>query len=240
MFDQKWLLLLELRSKNNIKSYITVEYPGRTAILTINRPQKLGAVTKKRVLPLTKRLREIDTHDEVFITILTGTRRFFSAETVAHTLNSTEAFYAHSKILVTALDGPGVGIAAALISFVDFVFCAPHTYLLTPFFTSLGLIDEGSALVGFVRRMGVSKAMGALLKSRKIWQMTFWRGDEKLRERLVAHVDDILEEHLVGSILLETKKPLVLVMKRQVDLSLMAELIGGVEEAGVGDSAERV
>lgn len=69
-------------------------------------------------------------------------------------------------------------------------------------------------------------------------------GDEKLRERVVAHVDDILEEHLVGSILLETKKPLVLVMKRQVDLSLMAELIGegggGVEEADVGDSAERV
>ncbi|EUC29707.1 hypothetical protein COCCADRAFT_39955 [Bipolaris zeicola 26-R-13] len=155
-------------------------------------------------------------------------------ETVAHTLNSTEAFYAHSKILVTALDGPGVGIAAALISFVDFVFCAPHTYLLTPFFTSLGLIDEGGALVGFVRRMGVSKAMGALLKS----------GDEKLRERVVAHVDDILEEHLVGSVLLETKKPLVLVMKRQVDLSLMAELIGegggGVEEADVGDSVERV
>ncbi|KAJ6202330.1 ClpP/crotonase-like domain-containing protein [Bipolaris maydis] len=250
-------------------SWITVEYLGRIAILTINRPQKLGALTKDGFYLLTQRLREIDTHDEVFITILTGTGRFFSAgvdistsnaidpgtdiwreslrETVSYTLNSTEAFYTHSKILVTALNGPVVGIAAALVSFSDFIFCAPHAYLLTPF-TSLGLIAEGGASVGFVRRMGVSKATEALLTSRKIladdlvacgfvnkvFEDCAEGEDEKLRERVIAHVDDTLCPHLVGSSLLETKKLLMLSMKQQVDQSVVAELMGGLKRQALG------
>ncbi|EUC47481.1 hypothetical protein COCMIDRAFT_35010 [Bipolaris oryzae ATCC 44560] len=250
-------------------SWITVEYLGRLAILIINRPHKLGALTKDGFYLLTQRLREIDTHDEVFITILTGTGRFFSAgvdvstsrpvepgtdiwrdslrETVSHTLNSTEAFYTHSKILVTALNGPVVGIAAALISFSDFIFCAPHTYLLTPF-TSLGLIAEGGASVGFVRRMGVTRATEALLTSRKIladdllacgfvnkiFEDCGEGEDEKLRERVIAHVDEILGEHLVGSSLLETKKFLLMGMKGQIDQSLVAELMGGLKRQVLG------
>ena len=161
-------------------------------------------------------------------------------ETVAYTLNSTEAFYTHSKILVTVLNRPVVGIAAALISFSDFISCAPHAYLLTPF-TSFGLIAEGGASVGFVRCMGASKATEALLMSRKIladdlvacgfvnkiFKDCGEGEDEKLSERVVAHVDDILGPHLVGSSLLKTKKFLVLSMKRQIDQSVVTELMGG-------------
>jgi peroxisomal 3,2-trans-enoyl-CoA isomerase len=271
-------------------SWVVVEYLRRLAIVTINRPEKLGALTKDGFYLLAQCLREIDTHDEVLPFL--REREGFSArkfqrfvlflqavfhiqltqipsgadvsisrvvepgvdmwrhslrETVANNLNSTEAFYTHSKILVTALNGPVIGIAAALISFSDFIFCTPHVYLLTPF-TSLGLIAEGGASVGFVRRMGASKATEALLTSRKVLAADLLAcgfvnkifddcgvgEDGKLRERVIAHVNDIIGPHLVGSSLLEIKKLLTASMKQQIDQSMVAELMGGLQRQASG------
>ncbi len=58
---------------------ISVDYRGRIAIITINNPKKLNALTKDGFYQIAKYLREIETHDEVFITILIGKGRFFSA-----------------------------------------------------------------------------------------------------------------------------------------------------------------
>src|ERR1700712_3223457 len=131
-------------------------------------------------------------------------------ETVANNLNLTQAFYSHTKILVTALNGPVVGVTAALISFSDFIYCVPSTYLLTPF-SSLGLIAEGGASVGFVRRMGIGKANEALLTSRKVpagellacgfVNKVFDCGegeDGEFRELVLGHVEDVLGGHLVA------------------------------------------
>jgi Delta3-Delta2-enoyl-CoA isomerase len=79
----------------------------------------------------------------------------------------TQAFYSHSKVLVMALNGPIVGLSAALSGFSDFIYCTPHTYLLTPF-SSLGLVAEGGASAALVRRMGFPKANEALLMSRRV------------------------------------------------------------------------
>lgn len=167
-------------------------------------------------------------------------------ETVANNLNITQAFYSHSKILVTALNGPVVGIAAALISFSDFIYCVPHTYLLTPF-SSLGLIAEGGASVGFVRRMGVGKANEALLASRKILAMDLLacgfvdkifecsaQESAKFRTLVLAHIDDIMGEHLVASSLLKTKALIAAPMRRDIESSMVAELFGGLERTAAG------
>jgi peroxisomal 3,2-trans-enoyl-CoA isomerase len=167
-------------------------------------------------------------------------------ETVANNLNLTQAFSSHSKILVTALNGPVVGIAAALISFSDFVYCVPHSYLLTPF-SSLGLIAEGGASIGFVRRMGIAKANEALLTSRKVpaadllacgfVNKIFDCGkneDAKFRALVLDHVDDIMGEHLVASSLIETKALIAAPMRRDIDSSMVAELFGGLRRTVAG------
>ena len=64
---------------------------------------------------------------------------------VSYNLNNTQAFYSHKKILVTALNGPVVGLSAALIAHSDFIYAAPHAFLLCPF-SSLGLAAEGLAV----------------------------------------------------------------------------------------------
>ena len=65
------------------------------------------------------------------------------------------------------LNGPAVGLSAALIGFADFVYCTPSTFLLTPF-SSLGLVAEGGASRALAQRLGVSKANEALIMSKKI------------------------------------------------------------------------
>jgi Delta3-Delta2-enoyl-CoA isomerase len=171
---------------------VTLSTRGRIAIITLNNPTKLNAMNQPNYHRLSNLLHDIAAMPDITITILTGTGRFFSAGAdvtstrpatsstephavndallrgfMANNLDVTRAFYTHPKILVGALNGPTVGLSAALLGFCDFIYATPHTFVLTPF-SSLGLVAEGGASVGFVQRMGISKANEALLTSRKI------------------------------------------------------------------------
>ena len=79
----------------------------------------------------------------------------------------TKSFLSHPKILIAALNGPAVGLSAALIAHCDFIYATPSTYLLTPF-TSLGLVAEGGSSYTFVRRLGLAKANEALILSKPL------------------------------------------------------------------------
>lgn len=45
-------------------------------------------------------------------------RQFWLRSFVAYNLNITRAFYSHSKILVVGLNGPVIGLTAALVAYV--------------------------------------------------------------------------------------------------------------------------
>jgi peroxisomal 3,2-trans-enoyl-CoA isomerase len=55
---------------------VRVEYKGRIAVITIDNEKKLNALTQDGYYLIAKFLREIATHDEVFITVLTGIGKF--------------------------------------------------------------------------------------------------------------------------------------------------------------------
>lgn len=61
------------------ESILDLEYRGRTAILTVHNERKLNAFNSAQYYDLAQKLREIATHDEVFITVILGKGRFFSA-----------------------------------------------------------------------------------------------------------------------------------------------------------------
>ncbi|KAG5967941.1 hypothetical protein E4U56_000586 [Claviceps arundinis] len=233
---------------------VSVEYRGRVAILTICNEKKLGALSHDEYLALAVALNEIGTRDEVVTTVLTGTGRFYSAGadvTAAreapslHTPNHcqwlqnyaalqltiTHAFSHHPKILVVALNGPAIGFSAALIAWADFIYCAPHAYLFTPF-SSLGLVAEGGASRALARRLGAARANEALLMGKKIDAEVLKAcgfvneifdvggtgsggGDREqearrrslcFRDRVLKEVEEQLGEHLNGESVLETKK----------------------------------
>jgi peroxisomal 3,2-trans-enoyl-CoA isomerase len=58
---------------------IIVEYKAPLAIITLNVPKKLNALNGQDYYKLARALVEVASHDEVFITVLTGTGRYFSA-----------------------------------------------------------------------------------------------------------------------------------------------------------------
>jgi peroxisomal 3,2-trans-enoyl-CoA isomerase len=169
---------------------VTLTFQDRVAIVTLNRPDKLNALNQDLYYLLAERLRQIERRDDIFITVLTGTGRFFSAGAdvtssrpsgdlsssvrrdlvrsfVSNNVDVTRTFYNHSKILVVALNGPAVGLSAALIAHADFIYAAPHAFILTPF-SSLGLVAEGGASRAFVERLGIAKANEALIMSKRI------------------------------------------------------------------------
>lgn len=60
-------------------SVITLEYRGRVAVVTINNEKKLNALNQSQYYAIAQKLREIATHDEVYVTVLLAKGRFFSA-----------------------------------------------------------------------------------------------------------------------------------------------------------------
>ncbi|EPS28611.1 hypothetical protein PDE_03557 [Penicillium oxalicum 114-2] len=223
---------------------IKVSYQDRIAIVTLNRPDKLNALNQELYYLLGERLREIDQREDIYITVLTGTGRFFSAGAdvtssrpngdlnssarrelvkgfVANNVDVTRTFYNHSKILVVALNGPAVGLSAALVSHADFIYAAPHVFILTPF-SSLGLVAEGGASRAFVERLGIAKANEALIMSKRIpcdelvaagFVNKVIEADSKdqkdsdgFLKNVLAEVEDHLGTHLNQSSLLKIKE----------------------------------
>lgn len=58
---------------------ILIDYKGKIAIITLNVPHKLNALNGDLYYQLARAMHEVASHDEVFITVLTGKGRFFSA-----------------------------------------------------------------------------------------------------------------------------------------------------------------
>lgn len=90
-----------------------------------------------------------------------GTRLNTSNGTLARALNH------HPKILVGAMNGPAVGISAAILGHCDLLYTFEDFFLFTPF-TSLALVAEGLASVTFVKKMGLGRAQEALLEGRRM------------------------------------------------------------------------
>jgi peroxisomal 3,2-trans-enoyl-CoA isomerase len=58
---------------------VTLEYKGRIAVITIDNPKKLGALSQDGYYILSEKMREVAKRDDVFVTLLTGKGNFFSA-----------------------------------------------------------------------------------------------------------------------------------------------------------------
>ena len=161
---------------------------------------------------------------------------------VSNNLDITKSFYTHPKILVAALNGPAVGLSAALLGFADFVYATPHTFLLTPF-SSLGLVTEGGASVGLVQRLGIAKANECLIMSKrisceelvqcgfvnKVFDGKDKNDSERFLKKVLEEVDGYLGEHLNQDSLLGIKKLIRAPYIARCDAQGVAEVMAGMD-----------
>lgn len=148
--------------------------------------------------------------------------------------------------MVTALNGPAIGLPAALVAFSDFVYATPHTYLLTPF-SSLGLVTEGGASHAFVQRLGISKANEALILSKKVTidelvHVGFVNevfqakpGDTvTFMHQVMKEIDERFGHHLNKESMLQIKALIRAPDRRTLDVQNAAEVLGGLERFASG------
>ncbi|KAJ9490819.1 hypothetical protein VN97_g2457 [Penicillium thymicola] len=238
---------------------VRLDVNGIFAIITLNNPRKFNSLSQSLYYRLASLLREADDNPQVYVTVLIGEGPFFSAgadlkgdapsmedalsrpywlpKLVNNNIDVARSFYSHSKILVTALNGPVIGLSAALISHSDFIYAVSDAYLMTPF-TSLGLVAEGGASIAFVQRMGQGKANEALILGRKIpvselahvgFVNKVFQDKNNFREQVIADLQQTFGDHLVGSSLLGTKALMRRRLVREQDEQAPLEMFGGLD-----------
>jgi peroxisomal 3,2-trans-enoyl-CoA isomerase len=140
------------------------------------------------------------------------------------------------------MNGPAVGLSAALIAFSDFIYAAPHAFLLTPF-SSLGLVAEGNASRGFVQRLGISKANEALIMSKrisceelvqvgfvnKVFDVGSKDNSDKFLGEVLKEVDDRLGAHLNSDSMVKIKALIRGPEKEILDRQGVIEVFGGLD-----------
>lgn len=172
---------------------ILYEVKGKVTVITLNLPKKLNAMTGDNYLQLAKLVAQADEEDGTVATIIQSTGRYFSAGAnilglsefddpseifshdfwfknfVGRNAYLVDLFNNHKKVLVAALNGPVIGLSAALVALCDLIYCIDEekVYVLTPF-ANLGLVAEGSSSATLFFRLGWSKASEALLLSKPI------------------------------------------------------------------------
>ncbi|TGZ80987.1 ClpP/crotonase [Ascodesmis nigricans] len=250
-----------MAAKQESPVVLTIE--KNIATITLNDPAKLNALSILGYYQLACALREAAAHPTTTLTLLTGAGRFFSAGAdvtggfssgiqddavddrqfwfrrfAANNIDVARAFYQHPKILIVALNGPAVGLSAALIAFADFIYCTKKTFIMTPF-SSLGLVAEGGASAMFVKRMGIAKANEALILSKRITapellqcgfvNKVFESEGEAFAKEVREWVDDQFGEHLNHGSMIKIKKLIVEGWERDLEAANVREAVGGVE-----------
>ncbi|KAI5302617.1 hypothetical protein KEM55_000989 [Ascosphaera atra] len=252
------------------KDEVKVTYHGSIALVQFHRPERLNALNLDNYYDLGKALRKIDERKEITVTVIAGTGRYFSAGAdvnsvrpdeskdpndpdprraiarsfVINNLDITNTFSKHSKILVFALNGPAVGLSAALVGFADFVYATPHTFLLTPF-ASLGLVTEGGASIAMVQRLGLPKANEALIMGKKItceelvqtgfvnrvFEADSGRQDdhEGFLSKVFKEIDERLGAHLNQQSALMIKDLIRAPYREMIDAANVREVFGGLQ-----------
>lgn len=173
---------------------ILYEVRDKVTIITLNVPSKLNALNGDQYLLLAKLVEQADKEEDTVVTLIQSTGRYFSAganvadkgmldvpmeqlfsheywldKFVARNTYLTYLFHNHTKVLVSALNGPVIGLSAALISLSDLIYVIDEkkVFLLAPF-SNLGLVAEGGSSATLFLRLGWAKSAEALLFARPI------------------------------------------------------------------------
>ncbi|CCH41754.1 Fatty acid oxidation complex subunit alpha [Wickerhamomyces ciferrii] len=173
---------------------ILYEVKDKFAIITLNNPKGLNSLTSDQYLLLGVLMERANSEPNTIFTFIRSTGRYFSSganvksATFAGGLDGDEIskknywlsnftarnaylttiFHDHTKVIISALNGPVVGLSSALVLLSDFIYAInDDVFLLTPF-ANLGLVSEGAAAATLLQRVGLSTANEALLLSRPI------------------------------------------------------------------------
>lgn len=190
---------------------ILYERRGPLALITLNRPDKLNALTREMTGGVVAEARKAEADPEVVAICVTGAGRGFCAGIDAEYLKETteqglgerspednelpalfSGLLRISKPVIAAVNGPAAGGGFILAMMSDLRFVAENA-MMTTVFTKRGLIAEHGASWLLPRLVGVSRALDLLWSSRRVDAQEALRiglADRVVApERLIAEVE---------------------------------------------------
>ncbi|KAK3051066.1 hypothetical protein LTR09_007816 [Extremus antarcticus] len=162
---------------------ITVDIKDGIGTIKFNRPKALNSFGGNMVADTVAALRELDDHPDTTFTVITGEGRFFCAGAdvtnvsgrktefkndgekklywTAEFAPGTEfirSMIEHKKVLVLAMNGPGVGAGGSWFQGSSDIFYMAEDAWLQVTFSQLGLIPEAGSAINWANSIGVHRA----------------------------------------------------------------------------------
>ncbi|MNO49941.1 4-chlorobenzoyl coenzyme A dehalogenase-1 [compost metagenome] len=167
------------------ESAVLFEKVGKTAVITLNRPQKKNALDDSIAEGLSAAIAQARGDASVKSVVLIGAGGAFcsGADLAPGTQPDDKAFFGRDTVLthqrwlselitlekpvISAVDGAAVGAGFGLALAADFVFMTPRARFM-PTFLSLGLVPDLSLLYVVPRLVGLAKAKEIFFSARPI------------------------------------------------------------------------
>ena len=164
---------------------LRLEKIGRTALLTLNRPQRRNALDASLAQALLEGVETVRADSSLRSLVLTGAGGSFcsGADLADDDAHEDPAFFGRDLVLnhqrwhsalatlempvIAAVDGAAVGAGFSLALAADFVFMTPRARLL-PSFVGIGLVPDLSLLYSLPRLVGLAKAKEILFSARPV------------------------------------------------------------------------
>lgn len=176
-------------------SNILIEHRGAVALITLNRPEALNALSGELMEELAQGLTDLDRNDMVRVAVITGNARAFAAgadikelkgNTAVSMLSSRqitrwEAIRKFSKPLIAAVSGWALGGGMELVMACDMVIAGDNAQFGQPEIR-IGVMPGAGGTQRLTKTVGKARAMELVLTGRTMG------AEEALRMGLVNHI----------------------------------------------------
>ncbi|KAK5166419.1 uncharacterized protein LTR77_007962 [Saxophila tyrrhenica] len=162
---------------------IIVDIKDGIGTIKFNRPKALNSFSSSLMSDTVDALRMLDDHPDTVFTVITGEGRFFCsgadvsnvsarkmdfkhdgekklywASEFAYAAEVIRSIIEHKKVVVLAMNGPGVGAGASWFQGSSDIFYMADSAWLQVTFSQLGLIPENGSAVNWAHSIGVHRA----------------------------------------------------------------------------------
>lgn len=215
---------------------VKTEVHGRVALLTLNRPKALNALSNEVIDELAEAMRAFDTDENIGAMVLTGNEKAFAAGADISAMQgwnymdvykqdflggNWESLKRIRKPIIAAVSGYALGGGCELAMLCDFIIAADNARFGQPEI-KLGVIPGYGGTQRLPRAIGKAKAMDLVLTGRMM------DADEAERAGLVSRVvapERLMEEAMeAAAIIASMSLPSVLMAKECVNASFESTL----------------
>ena len=162
---------------------VEVKHEGHVAIVTLNRPEKLNALTDEMYNRVTDLFTQFKTDDSVRAVIIAGAGRAFCAGSDVTTMVNAgvvagrarmqtrhamiNAIVNLEKPVIAAVHGATVGIGFSIAMACDLIVAAESTKF-SQILNKIGLVPDGGSVYFLVQRLGLARAKELVYTARML------------------------------------------------------------------------